>query len=84
MNTTEYARNVIQEKRFTVWPANDKTRDIPEPRVERFCQCGNCQRTRPEGAVGYLIVSGEEKGISLYAYTEDDYNALRAIYGGEK
>lgn len=81
---SEYARNVIREEQFTVWPANEKTRDIPEPQVERYCPCGTCRSVQPPGSVGYLIVSGEQKGISLNIYDEDQYQGLLAIYGGDE
>lgn len=50
--------------------------------MRRPCSCGCDQRGGPHG-VGYLIASRGGVGFNLWAQTEKEYQAMRAIFGGD-
>ena len=55
-----------------------------ELRAYRYCECGTCQRGKPEGAVG--MISGSDlkgRGFTIEVFSEAAYKHLFSVLGGD-
>ena len=68
---------------ITLWEGPDVAQNR-EPRAQRPCSCGCDNRGREVPIIGYVSASRKGKGITIIATTEDMYQRLVDVFGGQR